>query len=143
MFSLCIIHAHMNTYCTHGISLQHPPVSSSQALPVEHLILLTLTYNQCACARETHGRSHSHSHTEEEPPLVPHNLLKATVSSVPLRHDRQYGDVCVFESRLMSNTGRQKWSLHTHYFTAAVFLSATHGRLNANVTQAVNSNMSY
>lgn len=70
--------------------LRHPPVSISPA-PIENLILLTWTYNQCASARAPHD---SYSVTRGArrsplcfllciPPQMYTNLLKATIGSRP------------------------------------------------------------
>lgn len=103
------------------------------------LILLMLTYNQYASARLTYGHSKAHSHTDEQP-LAPavHTSTQSAKSShqqPPLRHDCQRGDLCAFKICLMSDSGRQKWSRHTHHSPAVVFLRATHDRLNAGPQQ--------
>lgn len=80
--------SHMHILHTHSRSLRHPTVSSSPALSLKNLVLLTLTWNQCASSTVTYDCSNSCSHTRWEAPLLillcipPHNLLKATISSL-------------------------------------------------------------
>lgn len=101
----------------HTHSLWHPPVSTSPAL-----VLLTLTYNQCASTGVTCACLYALSEMRS-PPLVPlfckhpHNLLKAGGSLLNVTAVIRRWRICVSE---LSDTGRQKWSLHTHCSPAVV-----------------------